>query len=689
MSEREPVTMMAATTRLDYVFTAGVAMSKNLHGYEQGKFIGQRCPKCKKVYIPSRGSCPTDGLPTDEIVELPNTGTVTTYCVVNVPFAGQSIEIPYICGQILLDGANLSFMGLIQEIPTDEIRMGMRVEAVWVAARGAGADVGLGQVLPSHRRARRRLRDLQGVPVSEFPGLVSGRRPVGVVSFAQYDNVRREDARNEVEMLMPVVAEVFGNIGITKDDVGFICSGSTDYLIGGPFSFVAALDAVGVWPPRAESHVEMDGAWALYEAWVLLQEGEIDAALVYAFGRSSMGDLSEILSVQLDPYYLAPLWPDPTSLAALQAQAMIDKGTASEADFAAVASRSRRSALGEPQGAGGLRPLARGAAGRGLRGGAAAPARAAAADRRLRRRRPGGGRPGLRAVRAAGLHHRHRPPHRDALGGRPRPHACRPRRSWPGRRPGSGPKKVDVAELHAPYAHQELILAEALGLGDGVAVNPSGGALAANPMMSAGLIRIGESAQAIWSGQADRAVAHATSGPVPAAEPGLRPGGCVMAERCAVIGVGQTVAKSKREDVSIAGLVREAALAALEDAGLDVRRHRRRGRRQGARHVRGRHDARALPRAGARRGGQADVPRPHGRLGRRVDGHRGVAPRGVGDPRARPHRGLREAERLGRHVGPLGAPALLGAAAGRRRRVLRPHHPGLHVPLRRADATSA
>jgi uncharacterized OB-fold protein len=69
---------------------------------------------------------------TDEIIELPNTGTVTTYCVVNVPFAGQTIEIPYICAQILLDGANISFMGLIQEIPTGEIRMGMRVEAVWV-----------------------------------------------------------------------------------------------------------------------------------------------------------------------------------------------------------------------------------------------------------------------------------------------------------------------------------------------------------------------------------------------------------------------------------------------------------------------------------------------------------------------------------------------------------------------------
>ena len=91
---------------------------------------------------------------------------------------------------------------------------------------------------------------------------------MAVVSFAQAPNLRAESTGNEVEMLMPVIAEVFANIGITKDDVGFICSGSTDYLMGGPFSFVMALDAVGVWPPRSESHVEMDGAWALYEAWV-------------------------------------------------------------------------------------------------------------------------------------------------------------------------------------------------------------------------------------------------------------------------------------------------------------------------------------------------------------------------------------------------------------------------------------
>ena len=128
----EPVTTLATPIRLDFDFTPGVAQSRFLKGLAKATFMGQRCSVCGKVYVPSRGSCPTDGVPTTDDVELPNTGVVTTYCVVNVPFAGQSIEIPYICAQILLDGANISFMGLLQEIPTDQIRMGMRVEAVWV-----------------------------------------------------------------------------------------------------------------------------------------------------------------------------------------------------------------------------------------------------------------------------------------------------------------------------------------------------------------------------------------------------------------------------------------------------------------------------------------------------------------------------------------------------------------------------
>src|SRR5215472_5569242 len=129
----EPVTMVTTPVRLRYEHTTSREESAYLHGLAEGRIVGQRCPACSKVYVPPRGSCPTDGVPTVEEVELGNTGTVTTYCVVNVPFQGQSIEIPYICAQILLDGANIAFMGLIQEVPADQVRMGMRVEGVWVA----------------------------------------------------------------------------------------------------------------------------------------------------------------------------------------------------------------------------------------------------------------------------------------------------------------------------------------------------------------------------------------------------------------------------------------------------------------------------------------------------------------------------------------------------------------------------
>jgi acetyl-CoA acetyltransferase len=72
---------------------------------------------------------------------------------------------------------------------------------------------------------------------------------------------------------------------------------------------------------------------------------------------------------------------------------------------------------------------------------------------------------------------------------------------------------VDTAEQHAPFSHKELILRRELGLGDDVAVNPSGGALCGNPMFAAGLIRIGEAAARISAGTSEHAVAHATSGP--------------------------------------------------------------------------------------------------------------------------------------------------------------------------------
>lgn len=133
MSEaREPVKSIQTPIRLEYEYTAGRASARFLRGVAQGKLLGQRCPRCAKVYVPPRGSCPRCGVPTREEVEVSDKGTVTTFCVVRIPSESLPIEPPYVCAHILLDGADIPFFALIQECPFDRVRMGMRVQAEWV-----------------------------------------------------------------------------------------------------------------------------------------------------------------------------------------------------------------------------------------------------------------------------------------------------------------------------------------------------------------------------------------------------------------------------------------------------------------------------------------------------------------------------------------------------------------------------
>jgi acetyl-CoA acetyltransferase len=337
-------------------------------------------------------------------------------------------------------------------------------------------------------------------------------RDVAVVSFAQARNVRRENRRNEVEMLIPVVKEAVEKSGIPKSEIGFTCSGSSDYLAGQSFSFVMAVDALGAWPPISESHVEMDGAWALYEAWLKIQCGEADSALVFCVGRSSPGSVRETLTLQMDPYTLMPLGADPVSLAALQARALLEKSAHTEREMAEVVARSRGAArtnefaqlsgdfdvdelLARPYFVSPLRvhdcpPISDGAA-----------AVVLAADDLARKvcKKP---------AWIRGIDHRiesHQPGLRDLTRSASTTLAAK--------KAGVDPASLDAAELHAPFSHQELILRDALGLSDAVAVNRSGGALAANSILVAGLTRIGEAANQISRGEARRALAHATSGP--------------------------------------------------------------------------------------------------------------------------------------------------------------------------------
>ena len=127
----EQVTGIITPVELDYIDEASPEESAFFRAIAEGRLVGQRCPKCRKVYIPPRGACPVDGVPTAEEVELPDTGIVTTFCIVNVPFLGQKIKPPYVSAYILLEGADIAFLHLILGIPAEEVRMGMKVRAVW------------------------------------------------------------------------------------------------------------------------------------------------------------------------------------------------------------------------------------------------------------------------------------------------------------------------------------------------------------------------------------------------------------------------------------------------------------------------------------------------------------------------------------------------------------------------------
>lgn len=337
-------------------------------------------------------------------------------------------------------------------------------------------------------------------------------RDVAIVATAQRPS-QMHTQLTSVELILPVVREAVQKAGIERKDVGFWCHGSCDYMSGQPFSFVAAVDAIGAWPPIVESHVEADGALALYEAWVKLQTGECDIAVVFSNGKTTSGPIDQILTLQADPYFVAPLWPGFDAMAALQARACLEAGVVSERAMAEVAVRSRRDAKGNavayvkgdhtvdellstPHT---VAPLRAHDCGMAVDGANAVVLAADGVARKL------AGRPAW----IRGIDHRI---DTQRLGARSLTTSDSARIA--AEKAGVGSDKVDVAELLAPYTHQELLLRSAMGLDAAkTAINPSGGALVANPAMAAGLARFAEAAEAVFAGRADRAVAHSTSGP--------------------------------------------------------------------------------------------------------------------------------------------------------------------------------
>ncbi|GGW12793.1 DNA-binding protein [Streptomyces capoamus] len=127
----DAVTGIVVPARLDYTYSPGRAQSDYIHALAERRTVGERCPSCRKVYVPPRGACPTCGIATAEQVEVGPRGTVTTFCIVNIKAKNLDVEVPYVYAHIALDGADLALHARIGGVPYDQVRMGLRVEPVW------------------------------------------------------------------------------------------------------------------------------------------------------------------------------------------------------------------------------------------------------------------------------------------------------------------------------------------------------------------------------------------------------------------------------------------------------------------------------------------------------------------------------------------------------------------------------
>jgi acetyl-CoA acetyltransferase len=350
-------------------------------------------------------------------------------------------------------------------------------------------------------------------------------RNVAVVGFSQAPIVARDEHRIAPEILYPEVRRALSQCGVERAAIDYQVSGSSDYVDGRPFGFVAALDVMGAWPATQDIHLEMDAAFAAHYAWIRMQTGECDTAIVCGYGKNSEGEPERVQNLELDPYYHAPLGLTPTATAALQASAYMARTGVEDRELAEVAARNRTAGARNPDTL--LRePATADALARTpwvvapLRKGYVPPFGDSAVCVVLAAE----GKAEKMCDRPAWIHGVDQRIELQTLGARDLSRSAGARLAAEralamAELRGAG--EADVVELSATTPVEELILREALGLAraDGPPVNPSGGPLCGHPFMMTGLIRLGEAFRQIAGRAGDhavpgarRAVAHAAQG---------------------------------------------------------------------------------------------------------------------------------------------------------------------------------
>lgn len=128
----EPLATMGSPFRMDYTYVAGTGRSGFLRGLAEGRMLARSCPTCTQVYLPPPEFCSRCLSPLGQPFELDGRGVISTFCVVSFPFPGQVHDPPYVVAHIQVDGTGTRLMHLVREIDPGDVRIGMRVEPVWV-----------------------------------------------------------------------------------------------------------------------------------------------------------------------------------------------------------------------------------------------------------------------------------------------------------------------------------------------------------------------------------------------------------------------------------------------------------------------------------------------------------------------------------------------------------------------------
>jgi acetyl-CoA C-acetyltransferase len=362
---------------------------------------------------------------------------------------------------------------------------------------------------------------------------------VAIIGSEQTRHERRKADQRVEDMIYETVRALLDKTGLDIKDVDVVIGAGDDVLDGRSISNAFTAEYAGAFL-KEESKVEDDGAFAAAYAMMRIASGACDTALIYAYSKSSDSSPQHYSGLIADPFYLRPLGIEAITAAALQANYYFQKRGIGEEDAALVAVKNRKNALKNPhaqlKGEFTVADVLRSAV-------IASPikrldcspitdgccAMLLASERSVKRFN-------LKAAWIRGVGFSSDEFYigcRDLADARSARIAAERAYKMAGI---ADPKsEIDVAEIHEPFSFQELMLYEALGfceagrarelissgetcIDGSLPVNPSGGALSANPIFAAGLIRLAEAALQVTQQAGDRgvlaktALAHATSG---------------------------------------------------------------------------------------------------------------------------------------------------------------------------------